>query len=748
MSVQHLKMSVTGMSCAGCVAAVENSLTGLAGVETAEVNFANESVSVAYDPAQLTPDAIAARIRAAGYGVAEAGAGGGAQAAREADVRRQARKLAVGLVFTLPLFVLSMGRDFGFGAETLHADWVDWLFWALATPVQFYTGWDYYRGAYTSLRNRAANMDVLVTLGSSVAYFYSAALVLFALGGHVYFETAAAIITLIKIGKLLEARAKGKTGAALRALLDLQAQTARIIRAGEELEIPIAEVRPGTIMVVRPGEKIPTDGVVLNGNSSVDESLLTGESMPVGKKPGSQVVGATLNKQGVLKIAATKVGADTALAHIIRLVEEAQGSKAPVQRLADRVAAVFVPAVVIIAVISFSTWLMSGATFSTALLYLVAVLVIACPCALGLATPTAIVVGMGAGARQGILFRDSAALEHIHKLTTVVFDKTGTLTKGEPALTELIPAPDWLEGRERLLQLAAAVERNSEHPLGRAVVRAAQAEGLELPEAVNFEAVSGQGVRAEVNGCCVLMGNTHFLREQGAVFNDLEHQFEKLQKNAHTALWLALDGKAAAVLGVADTLKPGAKETVAELRDMGLDVFLLTGDNQATARAIATELGIGEVYAEVLPGDKAAQIEVLQQEGRRVAMVGDGVNDAPALAQATVGIALGTGADVAKETAHITLMSSDLRGVARTIRLSEATLRVIKQNLFWAFAYNALLIPVAAGVLAAFPFVPPGLQQLHPIAAALAMAFSSVTVVGNSLRLKSESEYRFSDTGS
>jgi Cu+-exporting ATPase len=627
--------------------------------------------------------------------------------------------------------------------------------WLLATPVQFYTGWDYYVGGFKALRNKSANMDVLVALGASVAYFYSVFITLGLLGGHVYFETAAAIITLIKVGKVLEVRAKGKTSEAIKALMGLQAKTARVERDGVEVDIPTAQVVTGDVVIVRPGEKIPVDGVVISGRSAVDEALLTGESLPVDKKVGDAVIGATLNKQGLLKIEATKVGRETALAQIIRLVEEAQGSKAPIQALADKISAIFVPFVLGVAFATFVIWWAGGAGFTPALVRMVAVLVIACPCALGLATPTAIVVGMGKGATQGILFKNSAALEKGHALQAIVLDKTGTITKGEPAVTEIIVNSElsivnceWLavggQPSAVVLQLAASAERGSEHPLGEAIVRAAQKQGLALSEPVGFEAIAGHGIAAEVDGHKILIGNDRLMQNQNITLNGLSQKVQQLQNEAKTAMWVAVNGQASAVIGIADTIKEGSKEAIADLKKQGLQVVMMTGDNEATAQAIAAEVGLdpsagsgqGRVLAEVLPGDKAANVARLQAEGLVVGMVGDGINDAPALAQADVGIAIGTGADVAMEAAGITLISGDLRGVPKAIRLSRATMRVIKENLFWAFAYNVILIPVAAGALAFFPELPVYLRELHPIAAAFAMAFSSVTVVGNSLRLR------------
>jgi Cu+-exporting ATPase len=734
-----VELPITGMTCANCSATVERTLNNkVPGVVEAVVNLATEKATVRYVPGAVTRADMVAAIERAGYGVIEASSEeelvDAEKVAREREVRDQTRKLMIGVLFTVPLFLLSMARDLGIVGSWAHAAWVNVLFWGLATPVQFYTGWDYYVGGFKSLRNRSANMDVLVALGSSVAYLYSIAVTAGILGGHVYFETSAAIITLIKVGKLLEARAKGKTSEAIKALMGLQPQTARIEREGVEMDIPTDQVAAGDMVVVRPGERIPVDGVVVGGRSSVDESMLTGESLPVDKGVGDAVIGATINKQGLLKFEATKVGRETALAQIIRLVEEAQGSKAPIQALADRVSGIFVPAIIGIAATTFAVWLASGAGFTAALVRLVAVLVIACPCALGLATPTAIVVGTGKGASHGILFKSSAALQRAHELNAVVLDKTGTLTRGEPAVTDIVPGETW-DG-ERILQLAASAERGSEHPLGEAIVAAAKARELVLSDPADFRAVAGHGIAAQVDGHQVVVGNLRLMSTESIHLNGLQEKAGQLQNQGKTAMWVAADGRAVGLIGVADTLKEGSQEAVSRMRQLGLEVIMMTGDNRATAEAIAAEAGIDRVLAEVLPGDKAAQVAKLQQEGLVVAMVGDGINDAPALAQADVGIAIGTGADVAMETAGITLMSGDLRGVPRAIDLSQSTMRVIKENLFWAFGYNVLLVPLAAGALAVFGHLPLMLRELHPVAAAFAMAFSSVSVVTNSLRLR------------
>jgi Cu+-exporting ATPase len=590
-------------------------------------------------------------------------------------------------------------------------------------------------------------MDVLVALGSSVAYVYSIVVTVAltlgstAAGQHVYFETAALIITLIKLGKLLEVRARGETGRAIRELMALRPARARVIRDGIETDVAVENVVVGDEVVVRPGERVPVDGVVMEGRSTLDESMLTGESMPVEKAPGEEVVGATMNRTGSFRFRATRVGADTALAQVVRLVQEAQGSKAPIQRIADRVSAVFVPAVIVIALATMAVWwLWVDAGFTQALIRLVAVLVIACPCALGLATPTAVMVGTGRGARMGVLFRSSEALEAARKLDVVVLDKTGTLTRGEPTVRRVVLS-ERNQGSERdLVRLAAAAEQGSEHPLGRAIVREAErlqkGPGGVLPAVSHFEAIPGKGVAAVVGGDPVLVGTRTLLEEWGVATESHESAARELEDEAITPLWVARGGSVAGLIGVADSLKDGSTDAVRALRAAGPEVIMLTGDNERVARRIAAEAGIDKVHAEVLPGDKAAVIQRLQDGGKRVvAMVGDGINDAPALAQADVGIALGTGTDVAMEAADVTLMSGDLRAVPQALALSRATMRAIEQNLFWAFFYNVALIPVAAGAFYGLTFLPAMLRAMHPVLAAAAMALSSVTVVANSLRL-------------
>lgn len=705
---------------------LEKALRRLEGVMEVQVSVASEKVHLRYIPTLITQAEIRRAIAAAGFEALELGgeAEDAEATAREREIAEQRRLLLIGLLFTAPLFALSMARDFNLVGRWAHAQWVHYLMWALATPVQFYVGWHYYVGGYKALRNGSANMDVLIAMGSSIAYLYSAVVTLGWLSGHVYFETAAVIVTLIRLGKYLEARAKGRTSEAIKKLMSLRAKTARLVRDGREMEVPVDEVQVGDIVLVRPGEKIPVDGVVIEGRSTVDESMLTGESLPVEKGPGDTVIGATLNKQGFLRFEATKVGKETALAQIIRLVEEAQGSKAPIQRLADQVSAVFVPVVILIATITFLIWYFVGdpGDLTHALINMVAVLVIACPCALGLATPTAVMVGTGKGAEMGILFRNSEALERLGRVNVIVLDKTGTLTQGQPQVTDVVTLDAW--DADTLLRLAASVEKGSEHPLGEAIWAEATRRGWTLDEIAAFQAFAGEGVQAEVNGRQVRVGNARWMERYGLNLTTAQPVVEHLQLEAKTAMLVAVDGVIAGVIAVADTLKEGALEAVQEMRRMGLRVMMLTGDNPRTAQAIARKVGIDEVLAEVLPEGKSGEIKKLQAMGNLVAMVGDGVNDAPALAQADVGIAIGSGTDVAMATAPVTLISGDLRGVPRAIRLSRRTLRTIKQNLFWAFFYNVILIPAAA------------LGYLSPILAAAAMSFSSVFVVSNSLRLR------------
>jgi Cu+-exporting ATPase len=737
--------AVTGMTCANCAANIERALNKkVPGVTAAAVNLATEHATVEYVPGIATLEEIHGAVEKAGFGVIIPQQGvdeeDAEQVARDAEIRNQTRKFIVGVIFSLPLFGLSMARDFHLLGGWSHDPWVNWLFLALATPVQFYTGWDYYVGGLKSIRNRSANMDVLVALGSSVAYFYSTFLLLApSLGSHVYFETSAVIITLIKLGKMLESRTKGKTGSAIRKLVGLRPKTATVVRDGAETEIPLTRVQVGDVVVVRPGESIPVDGQIIQGNSAVDESMLSGEPLPVDKNPGDPVVGGTINGHGYLKFEATKVGKDTALARIIRLVQEAQGSKAPIQALADRVAAVFVPAIIGVAFSVFIFWWFVGGDFVPAMIRMVAVLVIACPCALGLATPTAIMAGTGKGAENGILFKNSEALETAAAIDTVLLDKTGTLTLGKPAVVDVLPMGSAANSPEDLLFLGASVEKGSEHPLGRALVLEAESRGITLAEPQAFRSFGGHGVEAVVNQTRVRVGKPNWLQESDSrMANRLDKAADtilNLQEQGKTVMVVTANGEMAGLITVADTIKPDSLEAVKELQGMKLEVVMLTGDNIHTARTIARQAGIDHVQAEVLPAEKSAAVKKVQENGRKAGMVGDGINDAPALAQADVGMAIGSGTDVAIETAGVILSSGSLKGIPRAIRLSRTTMRTIRQNLFWAFFYNLALIPIAAGVLHPFQALPNFLRELHPIMAALAMSFSSISVVSNSLRL-------------
>jgi P-type Cu+ transporter len=722
---------VTGMSCASCVASVEKALLSVPGVIDASVNLAAESATVEYLAGTAGRRELQRSIEGAGYGVVREEEGP-VEDVRALEYGRLRRRFFVAAALTALVVAGSLPMMLGL---EVPGRWLSFVLLALATPVQFWAGWRFYTGAWGALRHGRANMNTLVAVGTSAAYLYSAAATLapWLFGGmaDVYFDTSALIITLVLLGRLLEARARGRTGEAIQRLAGMQARNARVVQSGEEIDVPVEDVEIGDEIVVRPGEKVAVDGVVVGGESAVDEGMISGEPMPVVKHVGDEVIGATVNKTGTFRFSATRVGKDTVLAGILRLVEEAQGSKAPIQRLADRISSVFVPAVMVLATLVFLVWLFFGPepAFTLALMNFVAVLIIACPCAMGLATPTSIMVGTGRGAERGVLVKGGEALESAQRLTTVVLDKTGTLTRGEPRLTDVIPANGISEND--LLRLAASAERGSEHPLGEAIVAGSGHLGLAEPE--RFDAPTGRGVVATVEGRSILVGSTSLMRDHGVFEDGLSPELERLSGEGKTPVLVAVDGEVAGVVAVADTIREEAREAIDGLEKMGLEVAMITGDNEISARSVARELGIDRVLAEVMPEGKSGEIEKLQNEGEVVAMVGDGINDAPALAQADVGIAIGTGTDVAMEASDLTLISGDVRGVGRAIMLSRATMRNIRQNLFWAFAYNVVLIPVAAGVLYPF-FGEAGL--LSPVFAAAAMALSSVTVVSNALRLR------------
>ena len=721
-----IELKITGMSCAACSARIEKALNKMPGVYQAIVNLAMEKATIEYNAGDIGMKDFKAKIEDLGYGahnLTDAAEADAEKQIRQAEVTHQRFRLILSAVFSFPLLLGMILHLSGIMTTLGNLLMNPYLQWGLATPVQLVAGWQFYRGAFSALKNGSANMDLLVVLGTSAAYLYSVVNVLQG-KNELYFETSAILITLIILGKLLEAIAKGRTSEAIKALMGLSAKTARVIRAGQEMDLPAEEVVVGDIVVVRPGEKIPVDGVITQGDSAVDESMLTGESLPIDKKPGDEVIGATINKFGTFQFRAAKVGKDTALAQIVRIVEEAQGSKAPIQRFADVVSGYFVPTVVFLAILTFAGWyfFFDPGNFSRALVNFTAVLVIACPCALGLATPTSIMVGTGKGAENGILIKGAEHLENAHRLTTIVLDKTGTVTKGQPEVTDIVPLAQVSE--REILQMAAAAEKNSEHPLAQAIVNYGKLQGLTIENPETFTAIPGQGVRAALGGKEILVGTRKLLNENHIDFQPHIAEVEALEQQGKTVMLMAVEGKTAGLLAVADTIKENSAAAVAELKQLGVEVWMITGDNQRSANAIAKMVGIENILAEVLPEHKAEKVQSLKQEGKVVGMVGDGINDAPALVTADVGFAIGTGTDVAIEAADIILIRGDLLGVVAAIKLSKATMRNIRQNLFWALFYNSLGIPVAA---AGF---------LSPVLAGAAMAFSSVSVVSNALRLK------------
>ncbi|HLS60423.1 MAG TPA: heavy metal translocating P-type ATPase [Virgibacillus sp.] len=722
---------VSGMTCAACAAKVEKGIGKMDGVTTANVNFPLETITVEYNNNQVGTTDMMNTVKKMGYELRLAQDDNEKIDHKEQEIKKQERMFVFSLILTIPL-LWTMVAHFEFLSFIYMPDILmnPWLQLALATPVQFIVGAQFYKGAFNSLRNKSANMDVLVALGTSAAYFYSLYLSFEWLNAgsigspELYFEASAVIITLIVLGKLFEVRAVGKTSEAIQKLLGLQAKTARVLRDGVEQELPIEEVVAGDSILVRPGEKIPVDGEIIEGRSAIDESMITGESIPIDKVAGDPVIGATINENGSLKVKATKVGKDTALAQIVTVVEEAQGSKADIQRMADRISGVFVPIVVVIALATFFIWffIVTPGDFRSALIPTISILVIACPCALGLATPTSIMAGSGRSAEMGLLFKGGEHLENTQSIDTVVLDKTGTVTKGEPALTDIMVMEGF--GEEKVLQLIGTAENQSEHPLAQAIVNGVKEKGITLLEATDFEALPGYGIQAKVGDQEVLVGTRRLMNEHRIEILDSEATMEKLELDGKTAMLIAVNNQLAGVVAVADTVKDTSKEAIVRMQDLGLEVIMLTGDNQRTAEAISGQVGVSHVIAEVLPAQKSDEIEELQKQGKKVAMVGDGINDAPALATADIGMAVGTGTDIAIEAADITLMRGDLNSVADAMIMSRKTMRNIKQNLFFAFIYNTIGIPIAAvGLLA-------------PWVAGAAMAFSSVSVVLNALRLQ------------
>ena len=718
--MKEINVDIKGMHCQSCVTLVERSLKKLDGVQDAVVNLTTEKATVNFDTTKLDEKKIVDVITNKGYPASLIKGKINTDKEtrkRKAEIKKLKRLFGFSLVFAIPAFIIGMVFMW-LGIMIAHQDYI---LWALATPVQFIVGAQFYKGTWNALKNKSANMDTLIAVGTSAAYFYSVYAVLFLPGTGQYFEASAVLITLVLMGKLLEAIAKGKTSEAIKELMHLSPKIATVIRNKKEMRIPIDDVKVGDIIIVKPGEKIPVDGVIVEGSSAVDESMITGESLPVEKKKGNKVIGATINKTGSFKFKAEKIGADTTLSHIIKLIEDAQGKKAPIQRFADAVSAYFVPAVILIAISTFVTWYFIFAKeFAFALIAAVAVLVIACPCALGLATPTAIMVGTGKGAKKGILIKGGDALETAHKLKYIIFDKTGTITKGVPEVTEIIPT---IGSKEKLLQIAASIEQLSEHSLAEAIVKEAKNTKIKISKATNFKAIPGHGITATVGKEKYYFGNEKLMIKHKISITKIKKQLREIEEQGKTVMILANNGKVKGLIAVADTIKPTSTKAVRALEKMGVSVYMITGDNTRAAKAIAKQAGIKHVFAEVLPKDKAEYVKKLQKKGK-VGMVGDGINDAPALAQADIGIAMGSGTDVAMETGNIVLMKNDLLDVARAIKLSKMTMSKVKQNMFWALFYNTLGIPIAA------------MGMLNPMIAGGAMALSSVSVVSNSLLLK------------
>ena len=722
-------LDIGGMSCAACSASIDKVLNAENGIKSASVNLTTEKAVVEYDSSIIKPSQIADRVNAMGYTAAlpKDDNGDYEKERREKETKKLKRELIASIILSSPLLLGMIFMIAGINVPLLHNPYFQLI---VATPVQFIIGFKFYKNAYYALKSKSANMDVLIAMGTSAAYFMSVYNTFFQQGEmkNLYFESAVVIITLILLGKYFEAVAKGKTSEAIKKLMGLQAKTARVVVNGEEKDIPIEEVVVGDVISVRPGQKIPVDGVITEGLSSVDESMITGESIPVEKKAGDTVVGASINKLGSFKMTAEKVGRDTMLSQIIKMVEDAQGSKAPIQKIADKVSGIFVPVVISIAIITFLVWYLIVKDTAMGFVSMVSVLVIACPCALGLATPTAIMVGTGKGAENGISIKGGEHLERAFKIETVVLDKTGTITKGEPEVTDIVSLNG--SNEEDILSMAASSEKNSEHPLAAAIYQKAIDKKIDVAEPTKFEAVPGMGISAVINGKNVLIGTRRLLMKNGIELNDVELEISRLENEGKTAMLMSVDKKPAAVIAVADTIKQNSKQAVAELKKLGIEVYMLTGDNKRTAEAIAKQAGIDNVIAEVLPEHKADEVSRLKTAGRVVAMAGDGINDAPALASADIGMAMGTGTDVAIEAADITLISGDLRAIPAAVRLSKKTMNKIKQNLFWAFFYNVIGIPIAA------------LGFLNPMIAVAAMAFSSVSVVSNSLSLKRFKPYK------